>query len=153
MKKLLINSDNILFGPFSEIERVGFQTITESAIYPIDFETLELGSLPEGFESGKFTYLNGEFSAIAEPEPDVVIPSMVTMVQARKAMILSGVSIATVNGAIAGIANAQARELAQTDWEYSATVRRDSGLIASLGAGLNLTNDQIDAMFVLAATL
>jgi hypothetical protein len=79
--------------------------------------------------------------------------SVVSMAQARKAMILSGLTIANVDAAIAGIADAQEKALAQTDWEYSPAVRRDSGLIASLGAGLNLTNDQIDAMFVLAATL
>jgi hypothetical protein len=101
------------------------------------------------------TVKTGEIIGIEDSAPAMpaVIPHVVTMAQARKAMILSGVSIASVNTAIEAITDTQARELAQTDWEYSATVRRDSGLIASLGAGLNLTSDNIDAMFILAETL
>jgi hypothetical protein len=100
--------------------------------------------------AGDILIIDDERTALA---PVLVVPPVVTMAQARKAMILSGVTISSVNTAIEAIAGTRSRELAQTDWEYSATVRRDSGLIASLGAGLNLASDDIDAMFILAETL
>ena len=98
---------------------------------------------------------DGETLAIEDIEPTLPdsIPQIVTMAQARKAMILYGVSIASVDAAIDGIADAQEKLLAQTDWEYSTTVRRDSDLVISLAPALNLTTDQVDAMFVLAHTL
>lgn len=81
------------------------------------------------------------------------IPAVVTMAQARKALILGGVSISSVNAAIAAIPDATERQLAETDWEYSMTVRRDSALVASIAPALGLTDQQIDELFVLAATL
>jgi hypothetical protein len=92
-------------------------------------------------------------TAALAAEKAAYVPLVVTMLQARKAMILSGVSIASVSSAIAAIADTQARELAQTEWEYSTTFRRDSELITSLAPALSLTATQINAMFVLAATL
>jgi len=87
------------------------------------------------------------------PEPVVTIPSVVTMAQARKALILDGISLSAVDAAIAAIEDATERQLAQIDWEYSTTVRRDSSLVASLSPVLGLTEQQKDNLFVLAATL
>jgi hypothetical protein len=97
----------------------------------------------------------GQTLVIEDSEPTLPdsIPQLVTMAQARKAMILSGVSIADVDAAIAGIADPTEKALAQTDWEYSTTVRRDSDLVISLAPALNLTTEQVDAMFVLAHTI
>jgi hypothetical protein len=92
-------------------------------------------------------------TAALAAEKAAYVPPVVTMLQARKAMILSGVTIASVSAAIEAIVDTQARELAQTEWEYSTTFRRDSELINSLSPALNLTSEQVDSMFVLAATL
>jgi len=81
------------------------------------------------------------------------VPHSVSMSQARKAMVLGGVSMASVATAISGIEDATQRELAQIDWEYSTTVRRTSPLITSLGPSLNLTDAQIDALFIAASSL
>lgn len=81
------------------------------------------------------------------------IPQVVTIAQARKALIMGGVSIAQVDATINAIEDATERELAQTDWEYSATVRRDSPLVVTLGPLLDLSESQIDDLFVLADTL
>lgn len=81
------------------------------------------------------------------PEP---IPVTVTMAQARKAFILSGVSMMDVEAALASIPDDTARALAQVDWEYSTTVRSNSPLVQSIGAQLDL---DIDSLFSLAVTL
>jgi len=80
-------------------------------------------------------------------------PEVVSMAQARKALILSGISIASVDAAISSISDDQERELTQTDWEYSTSVRRESPLIASLSPALSLTSEQVDDLFILADTL
>ena len=38
-------------------------------------------------------------------------------------------------------------------WEYTTTFPRDSALIAAIGAQLNLTNAQLDEMFVAASAI
>jgi len=86
------------------------------------------------------------------PTP-TLIPESVSMAQARKALVLGGVSMASVASAIAAISDATQRELAQIDWEYSTTVRRVSPLVESLGPSLGLTEAQIDALFVAASSL
>lgn len=85
--------------------------------------------------------------------PAPTIPQAASMAQARKALILSGISIASVDAQISAIEDETERELAQTDWEYSDVVRRDSPLVVSLGAILGLGSSEIDALFTLAATL
>ena len=82
-----------------------------------------------------------------------LIPQSVSMAQARKALVLGGVSMASVAAAIAAISDTTQRELAQIDWEYSTTVRRVSPLVESLGPSLGLTDAQIDALFVAASSL
>lgn len=93
-------------------------------------------------------------SEVAEVESrknTIVVPNVVTMKQARKALILGGISIASVDAAINAIEDDQERELAITDWEYSQTVRRDSSLVVSMAAALNLTSMQVDSLFTSAA--
>ena len=79
------------------------------------------------------------------------VPTSVTMKQARKALILGGISIASVDAAINAIEDDQERELAITDWEYSQTVLRDSSLVVSMAAALGLTDVQVDQFFIAAA--
>jgi response regulator RpfG family c-di-GMP phosphodiesterase len=81
------------------------------------------------------------------------VPESVDNAQAREALIRSGISIATVDAAIQSIPDATEREIAYTQWEYRATVRRSSELVASLGAAIGLTSEQIDDLFKAAARL
>lgn len=89
----------------------------------------------------------GEFGPIAPyVAPVPVIPTVVTMVQARLALnqlnLLEPVEIA-----ISTLPRA-----AQIEWEFRATVQRDSGLVQALAAGLQLSEQILDALFTLAAT-
>lgn len=90
---------------------------------------------------------------ILEYENNTIIPQSVTMVQARKALVQGGTSIASVDAAIAAIVDPSERQMAQIDWEYSTTVRRDSPLVASLAPALQLSETQVDDLFILAQTL
>ena len=86
-------------------------------------------------------------------KPGPAVPESVSMAAARKALILGGVSLAAVDAAIDSITDSTERDLARTDWEYAATVRRHSPLVDSLGAAIGLTESEIDALFVAAGGL
>lgn len=94
------------------------------------------------------------FSQTRKDEHDaalVVIPGEVTMRQARQALILAGLDEA-VEAAIDAIPGVPGK-LARAEWDKSQTVQRDRALVNQLGAGLGLTPQQIDALFITAATL
>ena len=80
-------------------------------------------------------------------EPAKPIPSTVTMVQARLALhqmnLLEPVEI--------GISTLD--RAAQIEWEFRATVQRDSVLVRAIAVGLQLTESTLDELFILADTL
>lgn len=96
-------------------------------------------------------YSNGVFTK--PPAPPAPVPTEVSNAQAREALIRSGIPIASVNAALAAIADSVEREIAVTQWEYRSTIRRDAELVTSMAGAMNLTSVQVDDMFRLAATL
>lgn len=96
-----------------------------------------------------FAAINGEFGPIAEyvaPPVVTVVPQSVTMRQARLALLEEGL-LSFVNTAIAAGADA-----AKIEWEYATEVKRDSQLVSFLSAALSLSEEQLDSLFVLAAS-
>jgi hypothetical protein len=94
----------------------------------------------------------GNFGPVAEyvappppPPPPPVIPTSVTMRQARLALLGAGL-LDQVNAAITDPA-------AQIEWEYATTVDRTSDLTQALAAGLGLTEQQLDELFTQASAL
>jgi hypothetical protein len=75
------------------------------------------------------------------------VPSVVTMRQARLALLQTGM-LAHVNAAVAA-----ADEATKITWEFSSEVQRNNALVATLAAALSLTDQQLDDLFTLAATL
>ena len=92
-------------------------------------------SLPEGTEIEPYI------------PPPPVIPSVITMRQARLALLQAG-KLSEVNAAIS-----QAGEAAQIEWEFATEVHRSWPLVAALQSGLGLTDADLDALFTLGATL
>lgn len=93
----------------------------------------------------EWTY-NGT-SFVPPAPPQVVIPSIVSMRQARLALLHAGL-LATVDAAIAAGGQAD-----QITWEYATEVNRNSALVSNMAAALNLTSQQLDDLFTLAASL
>lgn len=75
----------------------------------------------------------------------------VTMRQARLALIQQGL-LGSVNAAIAQMPEPD-KSLVETEWEYASTVERGSPWIAAMTSALGLTDEQMDDLFRLAATL
>ena len=76
------------------------------------------------------------------------VPQQVTALQARRALRATGL-YETVKAAVDAAADADVHD----SWEYAAVWHRDAMWIAALGAQLSLSPEQIDALFVQAASL
>lgn len=86
------------------------------------------------------------------PPPSPPIPTSVTMRQARLALLQLGL-LDDVEAAIASIPDEAQRRAAQIEWEYASTVERDSQWVQNLAGAIGLSDEQLDQLFQLAATL
>lgn len=75
----------------------------------------------------------------------------VTMRQARLALLQQGL-LSTVNAAVAGLPEGE-KEAAEIQWEYGSEVNRLSPLVVGLMPTLGMSDEEIDALFVLAGAL
>lgn len=81
------------------------------------------------------------------PDPASMIPTAVSMRQARLAL-LSADALDAVGSIIQTLPRS-----AQIEWEYASEVKRDSPLISLVESSLGYTPQQIDQLFITAATL
>ena len=79
------------------------------------------------------------------------VPSQVTMAQARLALNAIG-KLTAVDTAIATLPEPQKTQ-ATIKWDYSSYVSRTDPFTLELGAALGLSSDQIDQLFIAAATI
>lgn len=91
-------------------------------------------------------------SIYAEPPPAPPTPPNVTPRQIRQAIILSGVSLATVDSAIAALPEPH-RSLAEVEWEYSTAFIRSNPLVNQVGMILGWDSAKLDALWNLASGL
>jgi len=75
------------------------------------------------------------------------VPEFVTPLQARKAL-----RQANLYDTVMAWIGQQSDEVQET-WEYALEIRRDNPIIADAAVALGLTEQQVDALFILAATL
>lgn len=87
------------------------------------------------------------FTAPVIPEPDPYIPDVVSMRQARLALLQAGLLTQINNAVDAG------SEADKITWEYATEVHRNDALVTNLSSALNLTEQQLDDLFTLAASL
>lgn len=94
--------------------------------------------------------IQNEDGSFSNPIIEVVqvIPQIVTMRQARLALLQSGI-LADVETAIQNGTD----EVLKIEWEYSTTVKRDWQNLITLASSLGLTEEHLDNLFILANTL
>lgn len=68
-------------------------------------------------------------------------------VQVRLTLLANGITAATVQAAIASIADPVQRETAETYWEYSTSYSRNHPLMATFAGLLGLSDTQVNAMW------
>lgn len=88
---------------------------------------------------------------VARDAATVLPPEIVTMRQARLALLQSGL-LTQVNDAVANMPGTEG-EAARIEWEFASTVERNQPLVQALVGTLSLTEAQLDGLFELAATL
>ncbi len=81
----------------------------------------------------------------------VSVPTSVTMRQARLALLSAGL-LSNVNAAVAAMPGLEG-DAARIEWEFSGSVERNRPLVLSLAGILSLTPQQLDDLFITAATL
>ena len=95
---------------------------------------------------------NAETGEFTTPEPPPTpIPQVVTMRQARLALLQQGL-LASIQPAIDSLDEPH-RSGANIEWEYSQEVERNRPFVELLSQALGLTDEDLDALFTLAATL
>ena len=87
-----------------------------------------------------------------QPPPTPVVPSSVTMRQARLALLSAGY-LDRVQDAFANIPDEQVKKAAMIEWEYAGTVERQSPFCTQMAALLGLSSDDLDRLFMAAAAL
>jgi len=118
-------------------------TMSEIVLYEnwIESEIAQMGDSYDS-ETGKFSTSQQNINR------DLMV---VTMRQARLALLAEGI-LSTVNDAIAAM-DSPAKEAAEITWEYATEVKRLDPLVIQLGSFLELSEEQLDNLFVVAATL
>lgn len=115
-------------------------------------------SIPPLIPEGKLARWNGEWvlEDIPQPEfeeppvePEPFKPKSVTMRQARLALLEAG-HYSSVQTAINAIEDTIIRQASQIEWEYAATVDRDSSFTQGMANALGLTEQDMDNLFMLA---
>jgi hypothetical protein len=92
-------------------------------------------------------------SAYTPPEviPETPAPSTITMRQARQALYQAGL-LDQANAFIAAIPGSDG-DKARIAWEYAGDVERANPLVAQIAASLGLSDQQVDDLFTLGASL
>jgi hypothetical protein len=83
--------------------------------------------------------------------PPVVIPTEVSMRQARLALFQQG-KLSLIQPLIDAMTDPQ-KTATQISWDYATVVKRDDDLVKALSAQLGLSDADLDALFTLASTL
>lgn len=134
----------------------GFYDITIHTTMPedvVEITTEQYKELLSGQSDGKLiTYGDDGFPLLSDRPPiPLQIPQKVTMRQARLALHNTG-KLTAVEAAINALPEPP-RSATRIEWDYSSEVHRGKEFVAMMGQALNLSNGELDDLFILAATL
>lgn len=140
----------------SKTARGFFDTTIHGNNMPADVVEItadEYNTLLEGQSQGKLIDFDETgYPFLVIPPPYIPqVPTKVTMRQARLALHSTG-NLAAVEAAINALPEPP-RTAARIEWDYSSEVHRDKEFVALMGQSLNLTEEDLDNLFTLAATL
>jgi hypothetical protein len=134
---------NVLKGSIYRLEK---DDTAQQWVLVTDTTTIE----KYGFTVADFTDLTPPDVPVYVADP-VAVPQSVSMRSARLALLQAGV-LSTINTTIASMPGVEG-DAARIEWEYAQEVRRDSALVLSLIPLLNMTDSEIDGLFILAGSL
>jgi len=135
MKKITTQSG--VFGPFHSIDELPDRYRCDSIDLP--FTVVGSGVIADA-QAGDFHVLTV-----------IPVPQSITMRQARLALLGAGL-LDNVSAVINSLPE-PTKSAAMIEWEYASEVQRTTGLVASMGAALGLTEAQLDSLFIQAAQI
>ena len=141
-----------------EPERAAMIAAGIGARYTPDAEIALLNKHQLGYDAGWADYqayrtaVKAAVTAAGYPSENAEPVTRVTHRQACLALREAGL-LAQIPAIIAGIADADAREIVQIEWDSRCDVDRTHPWVQSLAAALGLTAEALDALFEQAATL
>lgn len=118
-----------------------------------DNQTIEFNSLEEAQ-----TYVNTHSLVVDINEyQDVPVvlstsPQAVTPRQMRIALVMSGISLSTIEAIINSLPEPD-QSITRITWEYSIEFQRSNPLLVGLAPALGLSPSQVDDLFALAGTI
>lgn len=151
---ILVTDTNEVAARAAAINRAPQGWLVDGAVYPGDLTLVAGVTIPDGLADKRLSYVGGEFvelPPIVDPQAPPVVPSIVSMRQARLALLQAG-KLDDVDAAIAALPS-PAKEAAQIEWEYATEVKRDSQLVTQLAPALGLDDAALNALFIAAAAL
>jgi hypothetical protein len=89
---------------------------------------------------------------LAAYTPVVVVPTEVTPRQIKQALVLNGVTLASIEAALDTLSE-PTKSLAKIEWEYSISFHRNRALVNQMGQMLGWTSQQLDDLWVFASKL
>lgn len=121
--------------------------------HPTQLSLLEADALLMGTSLDDHAQMLADWIAAYVPPPPepVAVPQIVTMRQARLALLGAG-KLAAVNAAINALPS-PTKEAAMIEWEYSQEVQRHNGFVSLLAPVLGMTDADLDALFIAGAAL
>lgn len=148
----IVTTFTAIYGPFKNIEVRADRLRCEDTELPLSIiGAYALHEVDSSRAAADYDWDGVALTVKTPAAAHLVIPQQITMRQARLALLGAGL-LSRVNAAIAALPEPD-KSAAHIDWEYSAVVQRDSGLVPAMGAALEMTPVQIDALFVSAAAL
>lgn len=85
-------------------------------------------------------------------ETEEIVPEKISSRQLRSQLILQGFNLETIEQALNQLPEPN-RSLAKVDWEYATNFYRNNSMIVAVGQLLQLTEEQIDNIFIQGALL
>lgn len=124
-----------------------FKDENTNEVYAYDQDQIDGGWVKEGLVA----MTEEEIQAHLNPVIPVVVPSKVTMRQARLALLQEGL-LDQVETLLASLEGPEG-QAARIEWDYSSEVHRTKPFVVMLGTQLGLTEEQMDDLFIKASNI
>lgn len=83
---------------------------------------------------------------------NTIVPEVVTPRQMRVALILSGILVEDIESVIESLPEPD-KSITRITWEYSTEFQRNNPILVAMAPALNLSESDVDQLFILANTL
>ncbi len=159
MTSAVINTREDLDAIAGTPEHAAFMAMLRGSLWRLekDDSASEWRAVEDNSTIARFGFIRADFPGAAAPElpayvpPPSDVPQVVTMRQARLALLASGL-LDDVNEAIAGMTGGDG-EAARVEWEYAQDVRRDSSLVKAMAHSMLMSDADLDSLFKSAAVI